>query len=75
MTTPIFSDLLASCTYSDREAAAVADLVAKGIGQWDASLVIYGATPAWDAPMPVWRVWAAQQVADMFAPLRKVVGL
>lgn len=71
MSAPIFTGLLATCTCSDREAAAVAALVASGVPQWDASLVIYGAAPAWDAPMPVWRVWIAQQVADLFAPLAR----
>lgn len=71
MSAPIFTGLLATCTCSHREAAAVAAMVEQGADQFAASLVIYGAAPAWDAPMPVWRVWIAQQVADLFAPLAR----
>lgn len=64
-----------NCCCNDREAQAVAAMVARGVSQIAASRIVYGVGPVFGSPPEVVRAWAVQVVGDLTAGLRKRWGL
>lgn len=73
--TALGTALLPSCTCQDREAQAVAAMVARGWDQIQASRVVYSDGPTFGSSPEVWRAWIGVVVADLTAPLRARWGL
>lgn len=73
--TPIFTELAGYCICDDPAVDLLRDLIGQGLNHWDACLIAFGQTPAWDAPPIVWRAWCAREARRMGNDLRDRLGL
>lgn len=63
-----------ACTCTDPELQLLRDLIARGMGQWEASQVAFGTRPPFTASPAVWRAWRRIWVRRVINDARRALG-